>query len=101
MFSEASYYLRMAIGFAQMQLAPRPKDPLSVVRDQLAHREERFLQLARFVLERPDNVYRRMFDIAGCSYADLEAGVRKDGLRKTLTRLLHAGIYVTHDEFRG
>jgi len=101
MLKEASYYLRMAAGMAQLQLTAMPPDPAAAIRDQFEHREERFLQMARHVLENRRNLYRRIFDVAHCSYADLEAGVVKNGLRETLARLLAAGVYVTHDEFRG
>src|SRR5580700_10351562 len=96
--AEASYYLRMAAGLAQLQLTPLDPDPLATIRDQFEHREARFLQMARHVLENPRHLYRRIFDAAGCTYADLEAGITKDGLRATLARLVAAGVHVTHDE---
>lgn len=103
MLQEASYYARVAAGLARYQRSPRQdgRVAMDAVREQLLHREERFLRLARYVLDQEGHPYRRLFDLAGCTYADLEAGVQKDGLRTTLTRLLDAGVYLTHDEFRG
>jgi len=103
MLREASYYLRVAAGLARYQCSPRSdaQQRIGAIQEQVRQREQRFLRMARFVLDQKENVYRRLFDLAGCSYADLEAGIQKDGLRAMLTRLLDAGIYVTHDEFRG
>jgi hypothetical protein len=98
---EASYYLKMAAGLAQYQLSPKRESPVELLRDQMQHREERFLEMAKYVLDQPAHVYRKLFDLAGCSYADLESGVRRNGLRETLPRLLEAGIYITHEELRG
>jgi len=103
MLQDVSYYARAAVGLARYQCAPRQeaRSAMAALREQLHHREERFLHLARHVLGRKNHPYRRLFDLAGCSYADLEAGVQKNGLRATLARLLEAGVYVTHEEFRG
>src|SRR5262245_44964763 len=89
----------MSAGLARLQTSPRSDDPVEAVRDQLRRRDERFLQMARAALDR--EFYRQLFASAGCSYADLECGVRRDGIRATLIRLAAAGVYVTHDEFRG
>ena len=99
MFSRAAYYLKMSAGLARLQRSPRLHDPVDAIRDQMRHREERFLAMARSALDR--GFYRELFTFAGCSYADLEYGVRRDGIRATLVRLAAAGVYVTHDEFRG
>ena len=99
MTSRLSYYLKMSAGLARLQTSPRSDDPVEAIRHQLRHREERFLRLARSALN--GGFYRELFTSAGCSYADVECGVRRDGIRATLTRLAAAGVYVTHDEFRG
>ncbi|MEP7362539.1 MAG: hypothetical protein ABI972_04730 [Acidobacteriota bacterium] len=97
----ANYYARMAVGFASYQLCRRPADPVAPVREQMLHREERFLQMAKHVLDNPKNLYRTLFDFAGCTYRDLEVAVRQKGIRKALDELLDAGVYVRHSEFRG
>ena len=99
MLGKAGYYLKTLAGLARLQMSPTSGDPVEAIRDQMRHREERFLGMARVALDR--DFYRELFTFAGCSYADLEHGVRRDGIRATLVRLAAAGVYVTHDEFRG
>jgi len=71
-----------------------------ILRDRMAERDESFLRMVREgVFTRPDGPYRTLFDLAGCSYADLERAVRQDGLEPTLTALERDGVYVTFDEF--
>ncbi len=91
----------MAAGLAELQRSPVAADPVAAIRDQMANRERHFLHLARAVLENPDHLYRLLFDQAGCSYADLEASVERKGLHQTMRELLEAGVYVTHEEYRG
>src|SRR4051794_13536006 len=98
MLAEGRYYARLALGLANLQLASRRTDCGALVREQMAHREERFLQLARHVLVQPQHFYRKLFDLAGCTYADLESSVNRLGLRPTLHSLLEAGVHVSHDE---
>ena len=100
---DAWYYARVAAGLAHYQLSRKSSnpDPFVQIREQLRLREQRFLRLARSVLEQKDHLYRRLFDAAGCSYADLESDVARHGLRAALRRLLSSGVYITHDEFRG
>ncbi|MGQ9635061.1 MAG: hypothetical protein ACUVXB_12550 [Bryobacteraceae bacterium] len=77
-------------------------DPLAVLQHQLEHRQETFLEMLRSaVFQDPKRPYFQMFEIAGCSYADLESSVRDRGLEPTLQQLLEAGVYLTHDEFKG
>ncbi|MBI5083358.1 MAG: hypothetical protein HZB13_02020 [Acidobacteria bacterium] len=97
----ARYYARMALGLAGYQLSPRQPDPAALIREQMRCRERRFLKLANHALRQPENLYRKLFDMAGCTYADLENSVTRHGLRAALDSLLEAGVYVRHAEFRG
>jgi hypothetical protein len=96
-----AYYSRMALGLAAYQLSPRQRDPVAAIRDQMEHRSERFLMTAHWALSRPENLYRKLCDAAGCSYADLEATVRRDGIARATQQLLDAGVFLRHSEFRG
>lgn len=80
-------------------LDPRPDE---TVRQTLVQREANFLHLAKTaIFEHPRNPFHSLFAWAGCSYADLEALVRRNGLEPALMSLYRAGVYLTHDEFKG
>jgi hypothetical protein len=53
------------------------------------------------VFARPSNPYHKLFQWAGCTYPDLEKAVQADGLEATLEKLWKAGVYLSHDEFKG
>jgi hypothetical protein len=102
MLREASYYLKMSLGVYGLIRAPRVQDPRRTVLGQMANRERQFLETARKVIfADTDHPYSRMFRLAGCSYEDLDRGVVRDGLESTLASLHQAGVYLTHDEFKG
>ena len=101
MLAEAAYYGRLALGLAEYQRSAVAKDPVAEIQAQFARRDETFLRLARHVLEQPSHFYARIFQAAGASYGDLAEGVARDGLRPTMARLLSAGVYVSHEEFKG
>ncbi len=42
-----------------------------------------------------------MLRLAGCELSDVKEQVERDGLETTLRRLYEAGVYLTHDEFKG
>jgi hypothetical protein len=68
----------------------------------LERREDEFLALVRQgVFERPASAYRRMLELAGCEYGDLQGLVQQRGLEATLHVLLEQGIYLTVDELKG
>lgn len=68
----------------------------------LDSREERFLELIRAeVYNRKSSPYLKLFHMAGCDFADLQAHVRQHGLEKTLERLASEGVFLTSDEFKG
>ena len=45
--------------------------------------------------------YRKLLDMAGCTYGDLEELVRTEGLEGAFARLAQQGVYVALDEFKG
>ncbi len=102
MLKEAKYYSRMAWGYAKWRRAGLYEDPERVVSESLAHREERFLTLMqKAVFANPRSPYHSLFAWAGCTHGDLAGMVRREGLEAALQTLLEAGVYLTHDEFKG
>jgi hypothetical protein len=74
----------------------------AILRRRLSHRETSFLTLVRRVVYADaENPYRRLLDLAGCEYGDLERLVGGDGVEGALRALLRRGVYLTVDEFKG
>jgi hypothetical protein len=102
MLDEAIHYSRTALGIWKLLRTPPHADPKAVIRRQLENREAVFLETARkAIFANPRNPYHEMFRLAGCAFEDLERGVQKDGLESALAALLHQGVHLTHDEFKG
>jgi hypothetical protein len=102
MWREVGMYSRMLVAIAAYARSPRVVDPLAVIRAQREQRESRFLAtLGRAVFANPNHPYHQMFRIAGCAPGDLERSIRAEGLESTLAALRHAGVFLTHDEFKG
>ena len=73
----------------------------AIVRDRLAHREERFLSfMDSAVLGQPSSPYRRLLAEAGCERGDLAALVRSEGVEGALGALRRDGVYLSVDEFK-
>jgi len=102
MIWEATYYCQTLRGIREYLHTPPYPDPEAVLRRQLEQRQETLLEkLRKTVFQQPEHPYAQMFKLAGCSYADLESSIRARGLEPTLQQLLEAGVYLTHDEFKG
>lgn len=102
MIGELAYYSRMAWGVRCLARQLAPADPMAVLQLQMARRQEHFLALARrIVFSNPQHPYHTMFRIAGCAWEDLAHEVGRRGLEVTLERLAAAGVFLTHDEFKG
>lgn len=101
MIREAAYYTNMTL--AVYRLLRRPYGcGTDILWEQLAHREERFLEIAhRKVFANPRNPYHELFRLAGCEWSDLAESVKSRGLEATLANLAAEGVYLTHDEFKG
>src|SRR4051812_24084922 len=68
----------------------------------LAERRQNFLALVRAgVYGAPASPYRRLLQMAGCEYPDLERLVTQEGLEGALTTLFRQGVYLTVDEAKG
>lgn len=101
LLSEICYYARVAAGVRELVRMQPPPDPLGTVRRQMEDRTRHFLDMARdIVFANPKHPYRRMFQLAGCEYPDLEESVRRQGLEKTLEALRRNGVWLSHAEFK-
>jgi hypothetical protein len=101
-FGAASNYVRTAKGVHSFVRTPSPADCIGLVRRQLENRESTFLDtLKRVVFDNPAHPYRRMFDVAQCSHPDVASLVKRDGLETALRQMRAAGVYLSHDEFKG
>jgi hypothetical protein len=99
---ELAYYTKMALGLAAWARSPVERDPEGLLHRTFLNRESNFLNLVRTaIFENPTNPYFQLFENAGCAYADLETMVRGRGLDPALRALYEAGIYLTHNEFKG
>jgi hypothetical protein len=73
-----------------------------IVRARLACREADFLALARrLIYPSARSPYRRLLQLAGCEYGDLERLVHREGLESALATLFAHGVFLTVDEFKG
>jgi hypothetical protein len=74
----------------------------AALRRRFARRELDFLAVIRTaVYGNEASPYRRLLDLAGCEYGDLEQLVHRDGVEEALRTLYHAGVYLTIEEFKG
>jgi hypothetical protein len=85
-----------------MAVAPVEVNPRERVLGALRDRESNFLRLVnRGVFENPVNPYGELLRWAGVGYEELAESVRSRGLEGALRELYAAGVYLTHDEFKG
>lgn len=102
MLREARYYSRLALALAKWSRTPLERDPEALVAQTVRARADNFLALARTaIFETPTNPYNALFRWSGCEYGDLARMVRGEGLDGALRALAKAGVYLTHDEFKG
>ena len=74
----------------------------AILHRRLERREADFLALAQgAIFANPRSPYRTLLRLAGCEQGDLERLVRQDGVEGALRTLLHRGVYLTVDEFKG
>ena len=98
----ASNYVQTARGVRDFVRTPPPVDCMGQVRRQVEDRERVFLDtLRRVVFDHPSNPYREMFRLARCSHEDVANLVQRDGLEAALHTIRAAGIFLSHDEFKG
>lgn len=100
-FGAASNYVQTAKGVRDFVRTPPPEDCIGLVRQQLRNRENVFLETLRRVVFDRAHPYRHMFDLAQCSYQDVASLIKRDGLEAALHQVRAAGVYLSHDEFKG
>lgn len=103
MLGELGAYIRFIRGFPSF-LARRvdASEAQQALRRRMDTRGRRFLRmLERAVFNYPPSPYRRLFELADCTYADVAETLHRKGLEGTLHDLYEAGVYVTFDEFKG
>ena len=95
-------YWGIAAGVRAYSRQPIPENLAEVVRRQVEEREETWLALMqRAIFANTQHPYKRLFDLAGCEFGDLEQAVLSIGLEPALERLYDGGVYLTEDEFKG
>jgi hypothetical protein len=98
--STGARFLRGLPGFLRHPV--RPEQARAVLQVRLAQRETDFLALVgRAIYRNTASPYRKLLQVAGCEYGDLEKLVVQQGLESALSTLLRHGVYLTLDEFKG
>jgi phenylacetate-coenzyme A ligase PaaK-like adenylate-forming protein len=96
------HYARFAWGLREAARYPLANDHEAVLRDQLLHRETRFLdQLKRVVAARPEHPVTQLLLEARCEPGDIANLVTRYGLESALETLRQAGVGVSVEEFKG
>jgi hypothetical protein len=96
------HYHRIRKGMQEFLRTPLPSDWESRIRMALDRRESTWLEtLNKVVFSQPEHPYRKMFDLAGCTYSDLSQMVGRRGLEFALAELRRGGVWLDHDEFKG
>ncbi|MBK9168990.1 MAG: hypothetical protein IPM24_16175 [Bryobacterales bacterium] len=99
---KAGHYARYSRGVAEYLRSPVEHDWRERLRSQLANREASWLATVRLgVFARPESPFARMFALAGIGYPDLAGAVERDGLEAALEQVRQAGVYLTHEEYKG
>jgi hypothetical protein len=73
-----------------------------LIRQRLSNRDRLFLNLLRReVYNNPASPYLPLLQHARCEYGDLDRMVGAHGVEGALQRLCSAGVYLSHEEFKG
>lgn len=95
-------YWRIAAGVRAYSQQPVAGNLAEAVRHQVEVRQETWLALVRrAIFADGAHPYKRLFDLAGCEWGDLEQSVRSNGLEPTLEKLYDDGVYLTTNELKG
>ncbi len=73
----------------------------AILRHRLERRAADFLGLIHGIFASPAHPYRRLLQLAGCEYGDVERLVAGEGVEGALEALLRRGVYLTVEEFKG
>lgn len=102
LWDKLGHYHRIRKGMQEFLRTPLPSDWESRIRLALDRRESTWLEtLNKVVFSQPAHPYRKMFDLAGCTYSDLSQMVGRRGLEFALAELRRGGVWLDHDEFKG
>src|SRR5687768_9348822 len=78
------------------------EDARALLRQRLEQRQANLLAVAReAIYARTESPYRRLLDLAGCTYPDLESLVNREGVEGALRVLYRYGVYLIVDESKG
>jgi hypothetical protein len=102
MIRELKQYASMARQTGRFLRTPPIADARADLLEKRGNRDAIFLEHARkLIFDVPSNPFHEMFHIAGCDYGTLAEEARRDGLERVLQKLYEAGVYLSHDEFKG
>lgn len=74
----------------------------AALKARLEHRQANFLALAKDAIYGfPASPYRKLLQLAGCEFGDLEALVQNEGVEGALCNLYRKGVYLTVAEAKG
>jgi hypothetical protein len=87
-------------GFLARRMSP--EEARAIILDRIQSRERNFLRaIEQGVFANPRSPYRALFEIAGCTQADVAEMLPREGVDGTLRRLRDAGVYLSFEEFKG
>ena len=96
-YSRLTFGLR---GFLRTRISL--EQSIQAISERLRNRESNFLTLVRTgIYGFRRSPYRRLLEIAGCEYGDIEQMVSRDGVESALGGLRENGVYLTSEEFKG
>jgi hypothetical protein len=79
-----------------------PEECRRQIQERLLSREQTFVGMLRSgVFAQPHSPYRALLAAAGLTFEGVAELVRSHGIEGALERLHDAGVYVTHDEYKG
>ncbi len=73
-----------------------------IVKKRLEDRDKNFIEIVkRNIYGNEKSPYLKLLKLSGCEFGDFRSSVLRDGIEKTLEKLLESGVYLTYDEFKG
>ncbi|HUG82380.1 MAG TPA: hypothetical protein VML01_12000 [Bryobacterales bacterium] len=101
-WDKVNHYIATTRGMQEYLRQPPTRDWRGRIERNLENRGEVWVDtLRRTVFSSSAGPYRRMFELADCTFDDLSASVDRYGVERTLEKLRSAGVHLSHDEFKG